>query len=63
MSECEKEREGGKIETKHSSCVCVCVSAVLFTHTFCKYHIKVDESISIYRNSNKYYYFILNKRE
>jgi len=44
--------------------VCMCVSSVLFTHThLCKYHIKVDESISIYRNSNKHYYFALKKKK
>ncbi len=45
----EKNRDGAQP-------LCVCVSLVLFTHTFCKYHIKIDESISIYRNRNKYYF-------
>jgi hypothetical protein len=58
--DCEKERER---EKKRWSTTVVCVSPVLFTHThsYCKYHIKVDESHSIYESTIKDYYFVWEK--
>ncbi len=56
MSKRERERNRDGAQQ-----LCVCFTSFISTHTYCKYHIKVDESISIYRNSNKYYYFILKK--